>query len=153
MAGYCQRGEVKDDLVEYGDDPGRLVEKMDGIWDFQIIVGEPLGGKGPSWREGEMRGVEGESEGEVHRRGWVGRNQPEMHELLGSKVDLNIDEEMAYAVSGKPPVRAEPLRRVYALTGKWIEGMRGNRGEEQVERSGRETPRALSVLWKGRRGL
>lgn len=54
---------------------------MDGVWDFQIVVCEPLGGEGPSWGEGEMRSAEGEREGEVYSGGWVRRNQPEMHEL------------------------------------------------------------------------
>ena len=74
MTGDGQRGEVEDDLVEYGDDPGRLVKKMDGAWEFQIIVGKPLGGKSPSRGEGEMRSVEGEREGEVYGGGWVRRN-------------------------------------------------------------------------------
>jgi hypothetical protein len=49
MAGDSQRGEVKDDLVKHGDDPGRLVEKVGSAWNFQIIVSEPLSGKSPSW--------------------------------------------------------------------------------------------------------
>lgn len=34
MASDGERGEVEDDLVEYGDDPGGLVKKVDGVWKF-----------------------------------------------------------------------------------------------------------------------
>lgn len=74
MTGDGQGGEVEDDLVEHGDDPGRLVEKVDGVWNFQIIVCEPLGGKGPGWRQREVGGIEGKRKREVYSRGWVRRN-------------------------------------------------------------------------------
>ena len=90
---------------------------MDGVWNFQIIVSEPLGGKGPSRGERKVRSIEGEREGEVYSRGWVGRNQSEMHGL-GGIVDLNTRGEVAWAVSGESPLHDELSRRVYAPTGK-----------------------------------